>query len=537
MSLDPSRSLPAEPTTPDQLHAWLRDALGLEIPRSPVLQGNSAPFEYLCFSFFGPGVPKGNASTHTDCVVWANRGGGKTFLGAVATLLDLLYRPTIEVRILAGSLEQSKRMHAHLRRFFDPRMNEAIAAQLEGKITERRLELTNGSAVELLAQSQTSVRGTRVQKLRCDEVDLFDPEVWDAAQLTTRSKRCGEHEVQGSVECLSTMHIPHGVMHRLIKECHEGKRSLYRWGVVDVLARCGEEHVCRPLAARPSGPGCAGTHHESHLLVEDARPGGAGHPDCPLLPECGGRAKDTLRTPGHITIADAITQKRRVPLPVWESEMLCLRPRRTDAVLPEFDPRIHVFDHAPPVPHLIREWGVGMDFGYTAPTAIVYCAIAHDGTIWVMDERVQAKVVLGDHIAAINEGLAREGVPPWPPAAFIAPDPAGFQQNGETGNAPILLLQRHGYPIRISRAMVIEGLNLVRARLAPATGDRPRLFVHKRCTTLIECLEKYHFDPKRPEDPNPVKDGHDHAVDALRYLVQALDKPGKTEVGTYTHGR
>ncbi|HYE63581.1 MAG TPA: hypothetical protein VD997_16440 [Phycisphaerales bacterium] len=553
-SEDAARPLPPEPTTPDELHAWLKDALKLTIPRAPVLEGSSAPFDYLCFAFFGPGlwvprrsaaalpsiagaqdlqstatVPPRSGGVPTDCVVWANRGGGKTFLGAVATLLDLLFRPTIEVRILAGSLEQSKRMHAHLRRLFDPRTSEALAAEVDGKITERRLALKNGSSVELLAQSQTSVRGTRVQKLRCDEVDLFDPEVWDAAQLTTRSKQCGDHLVRGSVECLSTMHIPHGVMHRLVQEAREGKRSLFRWGVVDVLARCGEEHVCRATEMSSSRCGATPDHRE------DPRTGHLGG-TCPLLPECQSRAKDPARTPGHVTVDDAIAQKRRVPLVVWESEMLCLRPRRTHAVLPEFDPHLHVFDHAGPAPHLTREWAVGMDFGFTAPTAIVYAAIAHDGSIWVMDERVQAKVILGEHIRAISQGLAREGIPAWPPPAFIAPDPAGFQQNQETGNAPIPILHQHGYTTRISRAMVNEGLNLVRARLAPATGERPRLFVHKRCTTLIECLEKYHFDPKRPEDPNPVKDGHDHAVDALRYLVQALDRPSKTQRGNYADG-
>jgi hypothetical protein len=558
---DAARPLPPEPTTPNELHVWLKDALDLHIPRSPVLLGNSAPFEYLCFAFFGSRVASRSAAALpaaapesvglslvtqdpprsggppqeiTDCTVWANRGGGKTFLGAVATLLDLLFRPTIEIRILAGSLDQSKRMHAHLRRFFDPREHEALAALVDGKITDRRLSLKNGSTVELLAQSQTSVRGTRVQKLRCDEVDLFDPEVWDAAQLTTRSKRCGEHLVRGSVECLSTMHIPHGVMHRLIKESHEGKRTLFRWGVIDVLAHCGEEHQCGNIPE--VDPGAMARLRAVPLTApQQARPeDGAGHPlPCPLLRECQSRAKDTTRTPGHLTIDDAIAQKRRVPLAVWESEMLCLRPRRTNAVLPEFDPRHHVFDHAGPPPHMIREWAVGMDFGYKAPTAIIWCAITHEGAIYAMDERVAAQVVLREHIEAIRRGLAREGIPAWPPPAFIAPDPAGYQRSIESGVAPILILKNHGFAVRTSLAKVLEGLNLVRARLAPATGEGPRLFVHERCKVLIESFEKYHYQPKRPEDPNPVKDGYDHAIDALRYLVQALDKPSTVVSASY----
>ena len=35
----------------------------------------------------------------------------------------------------------------------------------------------------MLAQSQRAVRGLRVQKLRCDEVEMFNPSIWEAAQL------------------------------------------------------------------------------------------------------------------------------------------------------------------------------------------------------------------------------------------------------------------------------------------------------------------------------------------------------------------
>jgi len=130
-------------------------------------------------------------------VVWANRGGGKTFLAAIATLLDLVFKDGIEIRALGGSLEQAKRMHAHLRGFLE---RDPFRAMLDGRITERRIRLGNGSTLELLAQSQTSVRGTRVQKLRCDEAELFDPDVWEAAQLVTRSKRCAGIRVRGSVD-------------------------------------------------------------------------------------------------------------------------------------------------------------------------------------------------------------------------------------------------------------------------------------------------------------------------------------------------
>jgi hypothetical protein len=61
------------------------------------------------------------------------------------------------------------------------------------------------------------VRGTRVQKLRCDEVELFDPEVWEAAQLATMEQDgAATVWVPGTIECLSTMHVPYGLMYRMV---------------------------------------------------------------------------------------------------------------------------------------------------------------------------------------------------------------------------------------------------------------------------------------------------------------------------------
>lgn len=72
------------------------------------------------------------------------------------------------------------------------------------------------------------------------------------------------------------------------------------------------------------------------------------------------------------------------------------------------------------------------------------------------------------------------------------------------------------------------------ARLRPAAGSSPRLFVHARCEHLIESLEKHHYPADQPESMTPVKDGSDHACDALRYLVQNLDHRFEVKHGWYT---
>ena len=71
------------PQTPDELHGYVRAVLGFDMPREPMSPDMNAPFDYLVHAFFETKTPR-------DCIVWANRGGGKTQLGAVATFLDLL---------------------------------------------------------------------------------------------------------------------------------------------------------------------------------------------------------------------------------------------------------------------------------------------------------------------------------------------------------------------------------------------------------------------------------------------------------------
>ncbi|MCZ6543839.1 MAG: hypothetical protein O6768_09250, partial [Planctomycetota bacterium] len=78
------------PATSNQLHAYIRVVLGFDIPRSSLAPGNDAPFAYVEHAYFEDRLSR-------DCVVWANRGGGKTQLGAIATLLDMLFKPGIQV--------------------------------------------------------------------------------------------------------------------------------------------------------------------------------------------------------------------------------------------------------------------------------------------------------------------------------------------------------------------------------------------------------------------------------------------------------
>jgi len=457
------------------LARFVERGLGLRVPGRAMIAGHDAPLDYLEHVFFERG----------DCVVWANRGGGKTMLGAAATLLDLLFKPGIQVRILGGSLEQSSKMYGYLRQLCEAPPFQPLLA---GPPTQRRIELITGSRVELLAQSQRSVRGTRVHRLRCDEVDEFLPEVWDAAQLVTRSEplSLGGVEVRGSIEALSTMHRPFGLMNRLTAPGSGFK--VFRWGVLDVMATC------------PADRDCAA---------------------CAIEPDCQGRAK---QADGFIPVDDVITQRGRVGDEVWQSEMLCRRPRRSDTVYPSFDPEQHVmpWQAVTQGKQLHTEQVIGgMDFGLRSPLVLLWMRLYRladdaDDTqrVHVFAEYAQSDRTLPTHLDAI-ESLGHDR-PKW-----IAVDPAGDARNSHTGLTDTRLLRDRGYTVKVRRSRILEGLSRIRTLL-----DHGRLTVEPTCTGLIEAISTYHFDIDRPDNTSPVKDGPDHFCDALRYGVMGINWNG-----------
>lgn len=484
-----------EPRTRDELRAFIEKYLGVRVRNAPLIAAHAAPMDYLDHAFFGDRL---NAPRPPDGVVWANRGGGKTFLGAVATLLDMLFKPGISIRILGGSEHQSRLMLTHLRKLLDPARHPEIVDAARPKLAASRVTFANGSNTEVLSQAQTSVRGTRVQKLRCDEVDLFKPEIWDAVQLTTISARCGPHDIVGTIECLSTMQNQGGMMSRIVAEAKEGKRTLFRWGVLDVLALCPPDKPCRAPAR-----------------------------DCELFPECEGRAKNIdPADAGHLTIKDAIALKRRVGDATWKAEMLCTEPRRTDAVYPEFTRGIHTRPRSD-FPYQVRACAegavisryrvvAGMDFGFANPTAIIWAVEDPRAVLWVFCEYERSEQRLDDQAAMLI------GCQVAPRPDLIGVDPAGLARSHQTGISAVQVLRQNGLTISTPRHDLATGINTVRAMLAPAVAVGPSIIIDDTCVALINSLEQYR---NGVNGGPPMKTGADHLCDALRYLVMALRTP------------
>ena len=457
------------PADREELAALVRQRFGLVIGEGSLCPHHDGPLDYLAGSFFD----------QEDLLVWANRGGGKTMLAAVATVLDAVFRRPVKIHVLGGSFDQSDRLAEYIREILS-----AHPQLLDGPFTRRLARITGGSEIRVLAQSQRAVRGQHVQKIRCDEVDLFDAEVWRAVQFATRSSA----SARGSIEVLSTLHRPGGLMQELVasarKERGGGSAAsgyrLIRWCLWEVIERCPQERRCE---------GC--------LLADD----------------CRGIAR---RGAGFFRIDDAVAIKARSSRAAWEAEMLCRGVARQYLVLEEFDPARHVAarEYEPAWPTFRA-----IDFGYRSPLVCLWVQLSPSGSVHVLDEYVRSRLPLARHA----EEIRRRDVGPVQ-ATYV--DPAGRARESTSGTACTELLAAAGIPCTCRSSTIGEGLELIRAALAPAAGE-PSLTVHPRCTHLVEAFQNYHYPPPGAagEPDTPVKDGPDHCIDALRYFFINRARP------------
>ncbi len=485
------------PRTKRDLRNYVKVFLDIDEPDKRICPDHHSPMDYLWHSFAADlGLPivdlqlqgddrqSKNAprKCNADAIVWANRAGGKTELAAVATLLDCVLKPNCQVRILGGSGEQAGRMYDYLTGF----LRDGFERFLAGPILKTKCRFANGSSVEVLTQSAKSVRGQHIQKLRCDELELFNEEVFAAAKFTTQSKA----GITAAMELISTMHRPYGLMQREVTSALDFGTPIFKWCVWEVIEKC-------------IGRSCS---------------------QCPLSPDCRGKAKAAN---GYLRIDDCITQMRRASRACWEAEMLCKRPSRQNVVFDEFDPAVHVqpIDYDPNFP-LYRS----LDFGFVNPFVCLWLQVDDAGVVRVIDEYVRSRATIDVHAEQMK---GQTPIPEEQVAATFC-DPAGKSVNDVTGTSAIRELRAMGIIVRSRRSGILEGIELIRRAIRSGDGQS-RLLISPRCQRLIEAMECYHY-PESGGAPGelPQKDGlYDHPIDALRYFFVNHARPAKTATRRY----
>jgi len=179
------------------------------------------------------------------------------------------------------------------------------------------------------------------------------------------------------------------------------------------------------------------------------------------------------------------------------------------AVYSEFDEDIHVKDAiAPPA-----DWRRlrAIDFGYTNPFVCLWGAVDPDGRLHIYREHYKAATRTAEHAEIIKRLSGQERY-----FATVADHDAADRAE----------LESLGIRSDPASKGVLAGIQAVKSRLALQGDGRPRIYFSRSLRSLLSEIYNYRWETRR-EGVNareePVK-LDDHAMDALRYMVMALDK-------------
>jgi hypothetical protein len=211
------------PTTKEHLAVYCATVLNVKLPYPSCCENHQSPLDALWAAY----------ADEDYFAIWhAMRGSGKTYMLAVLSFVESLFKPRCGITVLGGSLEQSQKCVSYLDQFWQlPSVANLMKKMLVGRVVGGRgFKLMHGSWVTALAASQKSVRGPHPQRLRLDEVDEMAPEIFDAALGQPKAN----YGIMDQVVASSTLHHPFGMMADLIDSREERGAALYRWCVKEV---------------------------------------------------------------------------------------------------------------------------------------------------------------------------------------------------------------------------------------------------------------------------------------------------------------
>ncbi|MBM3327397.1 MAG: hypothetical protein FJY65_10585 [Calditrichaeota bacterium] len=187
-----------------------------------------------------------------------------------------------------------------------------------------------------------------------------------------------------------------------------------------------------------------------------------------------------------------------------------------ERVYSEFDPELHIL----PQPYIWRT-GAGrtyrsIDFGYRHPY-ILWAQGLPGGELIIFDEWEGEDATVEEMMKAVRRIDSRHSIEE-DAIEWTACDPAGAAVSDE-GLSAVARLMRAGFKVQYRKSEVMTGVELVKTLLKDAAG-RVRLKFAPNCRMTLEHIRHYRWKSKA--DTPAKDDGHDHSMDALRYLVVNL---------------
>lgn len=499
------------PQNDDQLHAWIKQNVGINIPRNPVCEGHVAPFTFVSDAYF---------ERHGAAVVMANRGGSKTFSVALLHLLNSKFKPGTESATVGAIEQQALRCYMHVQKLLvkegrvnNPEENKDIASSIM-----RETRWKNGSRLEVLPGTMSAVNGPHPQKVHADEVELMDPDVYQES----RNMSLSSNGIRAQDWITSTRKGPYGQMQQILNEITEARGAgvpppydLYVWCIFEAAARVPNCQVANPDIPMPCN---------CHEIVKGRWENGGLRT---FKDVCQGRL---ARSDGWIPLEDLHKTFRLDSQPVWEAQQECLKPSTEGLVIPQFAIERHGIRGWEPNPE-IGPIFMSVDFGGTNPHAVEWFQMVQyecdtkgyqgaprripEGAMVAFDEIYRAEIGNNKLAKLIVEReiywKARMG-PKWRVTRRFG-DPQA--------KAARLDFARHSPPLPISFAVTREVKEHVKL-LVNLVGDDLFYVDTDRCKMFCEEVALWHYPKKKPEmtdDPEVPVDDFDHAMSAWRYAA------------------
>ena len=474
----------------DDLHFYIREFLGFNIPRKKFCEGHCAPFDIICDMFF---------ERVQNALILGNRTGGKTRIISILNHLDALFIEENEIASCGSTLDQAGKVYRY---FMEYSNKEVIIKEQVEKSIQSYSKMRNGSIVETLTGTIQGVNSPHPMKARIDEVELMEWQVLNEAFSMSMSKvNSNGKEIKGQLLLASTRKYGHGVMQRLMDESEKRRIKIYNWCVFEVLEKCKRK--------------CFGDRI---------------HGDCPAYSACKGRAHEVPG--GWYKIDDFISKTTQLDSDVLAAQWFNKSPSEEKRVYAKIDPEAHFitlkqFEEIFGEKDVPYHWEIraGLDLG--SITAFHQIGIEPDTKSYVIfDEIYEIDILLKDLSEKIKKTRNYSDSEP------IYRDPSAKQEGLELETYGIrTILANNSFTVGRDRIK-----NLI--QIDPKIG-RPRFFIIKeRCPKLCwEILDYSHVKNKdgTVDSTRPIK-ANDHACDDIRYGIMGDDEMNSVEQGAIETG-
>lgn len=171
---------------------------------------------------------------------------------------------------------------------------------------------------------------------------------------------------------------------------------------------------------------------------------------------------------------------------------------------------------------------IGADHGFRNPTAVLWGAVDRHGVLTIYDEFYQNGLLVSEIAETVKTKTSKDLI-----RSYLI-DPSCRNRDGKSGRSVIDEFEEHGLYFDPANNDVRAGINRVQEYFH-VVGGKAKIRIHASCRNLIRELQTYKWkdlkigDSSHDQPEKPVK-RNDHAVDALRYMVNYLyDTPALSE--------